>query len=216
MALTIEKSFFLKQVDPLLVAKLYLSGELLMPTSKVLIDESTITPDLEIGPNNSSEVYEIMDKNGEYIRIITTDNIKWKNPNSEYKYVCHWCRISHNGEPIIIPIKLEKDHATGNLVFSGTGNYCCFECAYADLKTKWYCGFYQKNSLYTDAETLLRFMYHLYTKKENLVASPDWVLHEKNGGALSNKDFYNSKHTYVHIPNIIMSNIKTTHIQSDK
>ena len=143
--LTTGRSFFLRQVDPLQVAKSYLAGELRLPKGKAILDNSVITPDIEVGDSYDSEIYEIVDKNGERLRLVTTDHQRWlKNGSdlSNYNYLCHWCRADHVGEPICIPIKIEREKSTGKYLFSGTGSYCCFECAYADLKTKTYCGFY--------------------------------------------------------------------------
>jgi hypothetical protein len=206
-------------VDPLEVADMYLAGTLRLPPEKIKFDNITITPDMEVGKDYTSPIYEIFDKNGESIRVVTTDHEKWINNNTDKtgkKYICHWCRIEHVGEYIILPIKIDRDISTGKLIFHGTGSYCCFECAYADLKTKWYCGPYIKDLLYSDTETLLRFMYHAYTGKSNLVASPDWILHEKNGGYLSDKDFFNEKTTYVKCANLILNTAKITYYQNTK
>ena len=214
-----DRSFFLRQVDPVQVATLYLSGKLLLPPGGISLDFTTVTPDLIVGADTNSEIYEIVDKNGEHYRLVTTDHEKWLKNGTDlnsHTYVCHWCRIGHTGTSLLIPIKIDRDTSSGKLLFYGTGTYCCFECAYADLKTKWYCGIYQRSSLYVDAETLLRYMFHKFTEKDVLRASPDWILHKKNGGPLDDNDFYNSKHTYINIPNIILSTVKTHYAQVNK
>jgi len=214
--LTTDKNFFLKQVDPITVVRSYLAGTLILPNAKIKFDSISLTPDLEVGTDYNSPVYEISDKNGEIMRIVTTDHDKWIiQDKSQQRYICYWCRIENSGEWIIIPIKIDRT-PHGKLIFSGTGSYCCFECAYADLKTKWYCNYYYRDALYVDAETLLRFMYFSYTGKLKLTASSNWILHQKNGGKLSDKDFYNDKHTYVALPNIILNQIKTTYVQTNK
>ena len=215
-----ERNFFLKQVDPVQVAEDYLSGKLKLPKDKIKFGNITITPDLDVGKDYNSPVYEIIDKNGESVRIITTDHDKWIAGSSSTtptkKYICHWCRIQNEGESVVIPVKIDRDVMTNKLIFYGTGSYCCFECAFADLKTKWYCNNFLRDALYSDSESLLRFMHYKYTDKEKLVASPNWVLHEKNGGALSDKDFFSDKTSYIPAPNIIINNIKTTYFQTNK
>lgn len=213
--LNFERNFFLKQVDPNEVVDLYLSNNLKMPLEKIKFDNLIITPDLEVGKDYYAPIYEINDKNGENIRIITTDHDKWIQ-NNNIDYICHWCRINNQGEHIILPIKVDKDISTNKLIFYGTGSYCCFECAYADLKTKWYCGYQVRDVLYSDTESILRFMYFIYTGKTNLISSPDWSLHQKNGGCLPDKDFFNEKTTYIKSPNYIINNIKITHYQTNK
>lgn len=214
-----ELTFFLRQVDPTHVATLYLSNELILPTGKIELNFTTVTPDAPVGSDSSSEIYEIVDKNGEHVRLITTDHDKWskeKNNLSDDNYLCHWCRINNTGTPLLIPIRADREISTGKLLFHGTGSYCCFECAYADLKTKWYCGPYQRNYLYVDAETLLRNMFYIFTGKTDLKASPEWFLHKKNKGPLDDNDFFNSKHTYMPIPNIVLCTAKTNYIQTNK
>jgi len=226
---TMEKNFFLKQVDPVEVFKSYSTGELRLPADKIKFDNVTISPDMEIGKDYTSPIYEITDKNGDTIRVVTTDHDKWVANNGTVErgrvltlgqiaenYVCHWCRLKYIGEHIILPIKIDRDLSTNKFIFYGTGSYCCFECAYADLKTKSHCCPYMRDSLYADGESLLRFMYKQYTGKDTLVAAPEWFLHEKNGGKLPDKDFFNSKSTYVECPNIIMNSVKVTYYQTNK
>lgn len=214
-----ERHFFLKQVDPMVVAKKYLSKSLTLPTEKITINITMPTPDIQVGKDSSSETYEIVDKSGEILRMVTTDHEKWKRNGTDKSnsgYTCHWCRASFVGEHLIIPIRIDRDLSTNKLLFSGTGSYCSFECAYASLKTKWYCGFYQRDPLYSDAETLLRFMFYRFTNKETLIAAPDWTLYYKNGGPLSDKDFYSSHHTYVPTSNIILNVAKVSYLQLEK
>lgn len=211
-------NFFLKQVDPSLVATKYLSDELKVPKSKVKFDNPVITMDLEVGTSPESEIYEIKDKNGELIRIITTDHKNWSQvstTNSLQSYKCHHCFIDYTNQYLVLPVKIERS-IDGKLIIHGTGTFCCFECAYANLKTKWYAGVYMKNYLYSDSETLLRFLYYSLTGKTNLKASPEWLLHQKHGGKLTDKDFYSTKTTYIPLPNVILSTLKTMYIASPK
>jgi hypothetical protein len=214
-ALSGELNFFLKQVDPVAVAKRYLAGTLKICTDKIKFETVDITPDLEVGTSPESEVYEIKDKNGELIRVITGGHQSWLNQDALAKFNCWHCRVEHTGRYISLPVKVDRDPSKG-LIFYGTGTYCCFECAYADLKTKWYCGVYQREYLYVDSEYLLRYMYHQLTGKSELIASPAWYLHQKNGGPLPDRDFYSSKSTYVEVPGIIIRIAKNIYTQSNK
>ncbi|HLX52304.1 MAG TPA: hypothetical protein VKR58_00085, partial [Aquella sp.] len=118
-----------------------------MPSSKVKFDESEIlTPDIPVGTSSDSEVYEIKDKSGEPIRVVTAGHKVWENQehlNGAYKYMCHGCRVEHTSPYLVLPVRAERD-SSGKLVFYGTGTYCCFECVYSDLKTKYYSGIYQR------------------------------------------------------------------------
>lgn len=219
-----DLSFFLKQVDPVSVARRYLANELKMPTTKVKFDNTTLTSDLEVGSSPNDEIYEVKDKNGELIRIITTDHKNWTQEWSASpigpgtvpgvtQYRCHRCLIEHTGPYLVTPIKIERDPA-GKLIIHGTGTFCCFECVYGHLKTKWYSSTYTRNYLYSDSETLLRFLYHLLTGKNDLKASPDWTLHQKHGGRLSDKDYYSPKTIYVPAPNVLLCTLKTMYVVS--
>src|SRR5437773_4937132 len=215
-----DKNFFLYKVDPLAVLEKYKKGTLLITFEKISIDATPLSPDLQVGTDHDSAVYEISNKYGETVRIVTTDHNKWMKEREGTpvgEYICHWCRIKNTGKALVLPLQIDRDLATGNLIFYGTGSYCCFECAYADLKTKVYPSFYYRDYLYRDSESLLRFMYFLYHKEVgNFTSAPLWTLHEKNGGELPDKDFFSNKHTYVSIPNIIINTVKTTYIQSNK
>ena len=230
-----ELSFFLRQVDPLAVAKAYLNGTLLLPKEKVKFTTSTLTQDLVIGDNIDAPAYEYIDKNGSKLKIITGNHNNWTISNEirKEKFICDWCRINYTippvppvspegtggtggtgRSPVFLPIKIEKDE--NKIYFHGIGEYCCFECVYADLKTKSYAGFYYRNSVYSDSETLLKYMNHLFTNRENLTSSPHWKLHVKNGGPLTDKDYYNSEYSYGNVANVILKPAKITYIRSEK
>ena len=178
-----DLNFFLRQVDPLLVAKSYISKTLFLPTEKFKFDDITLTQDLLIGQSPDSYAFEYTDKNGSKLKIITGNHSNWLAENKKENFICNWCRIKYNSItkiPLLLPVQIEK--LDDKLVFHGTGDYCCFECAYADLKTKCYSGFYYKDSIYSDSEGLLRYMYYLFTGRDNLIASPPWTEHINNEG----------------------------------
>jgi hypothetical protein len=225
-----DRNFFLRHVDPVLVLKKYMNGTLLVPKEKIKLDGGSLTPDLTIGPDYNSEVYEVVSKNGESIRIITTEHSKWiQNGKNSFQgdqkfnshvYICIWCRIENKGEALLIPLKIDKEVVTDKMIFYGTGSYCCFECAYAHLKTKTNVSFYYRDAVYRDSESMLRFMFYLcFGDSKKLVAAPEWTLHQKNSGGvggLPDHDFFNSRHTYVPLPNVILSTVKTMYMQTDK
>jgi len=219
-------SFFLKGVDPLQVAKDYVNKTLRFPTEKIKAPPPTLTQDLVVGNSHDDEVYEHTDKNGTKIRIITGNHNNWVSEGIDKdKFRCNWCRIEYlvskkdvqaenSRLPLLLPVKIERDDNI--LYFHGTGEYCCFGCAYAHLKTKTHTAIYYKESSYCDAETILRHMHYLFTGKETLVASPDWEKHVKNGGKLSDKDYYSSDHVYALIPGIIFRPAKVSYIRVEK
>jgi len=226
-----DLNFFLRQVDPLFVAKSYIAKTLLLPKEKFKFDDITLTQDLVVGNSPDSSAYEYIDKNGSKLRIITGNHLNWSSETLKENFVCHGCRIRYHIQgtksallsenltkivncALLLPVQIEK--VDDKLIFHGTGEYCCFECAFADLKTKCYTGFYYKDSVYSDSEGLLRYMYYLFTGKENLTASPPWTEHIDNGGNLPDKDFYNKNYTYGLLPNVILKHAKVAYIRSEK
>lgn len=209
-----DLNFFLKQVDPILVAKSYLDGSLRLPSTKIKLDSSSLTKDLDYGNSFTSPAYEIIDKNGTKIRVITINHKNWKSGILPTNYLCNWCRLEYNNDPLVLPINIE--YCDSSIICYGTGTYCSFECCYADLKTKQYCDFYSRDFIYNNSENLLRFLYGHFHGNNKLIAAPDWTLHVKNGGFLDSKDFFNEQHTYVRIPNIILQTAKTCYSQSNK
>jgi len=207
-------TFFLKQVDPIMVAQSYLAKKLLLPKEKIRINAPIITQDLEYGDSYDSPAYESMTKDGLKLRIITTDHDQWKKGILATPYICHWCRIEHKDAPLGLPIVYE--YLNKKSIYYVTGNYCSFECAYADLKTKQYCNFYCKDYIYNESEILLKNMYFNMTGKHKLYSAPHWTSHIKNGGILTDKDFYSQHHTYNRSPNIVLYPSKTSFVQIDK
>lgn len=200
-------NFFLKQVDPCVVAKNYLSGNLKLPAEKIKINQNNITPDIQCGDNAECHAYEYIDKSGTKVRSITLNHNNWvKGYNAGRKYICDWCRIEYNNYPLLLPLKMEREPPT--LIFHGIGEYCCFECVLAGLKQQYFTSFYYRNSIYLESESLLRLMYYAFTGQDNLKASPEWKSHVKNGGILEDRDFYSNKHNYVMTPNIVLKPAK--------
>lgn len=219
-----ELSFFLKQVDPVLVAKKYLTNNLTMPTTKVKFDNTTLTSDLKAGTSREDEIYEIKDKNGENLRVITLEQKNWIRSNSLLNgqssinenhaiqtYECHHCRDIFRGPYLVSPVKIEKK-SSGELIIHGTGIFCCYECVYGNHKNKHYAGIYLRNYLYADTETLIRFLYNKQTGNSDLKATPDWTSRKKFDGPLPDQDYYSSKTTYTPIPNVIICTAKSMYI----
>ena len=205
-----ELSFFLKQVDPLAVAKAYLNGTLKLPKEKFKFGVPTLTHDFVVGETIDSKIFEYIDKNGSRLRMISGNHDQYVNGQKD-EFTCYWCRVKYSGKlALLLPVSIEKDE--NGLYFHGTGEYCSFACAYAHLKTKTHVNFYYKDYAYCDAEGLLKFMHYLYTGNEHLVAAPDWTLRD----TLSEKDFYGSTNTYHLMPNVIMNPAKISFLRGEK
>src|SRR5258708_717345 len=69
--------FFLKQVDPIKVAKEYLKGTLRLPPEKIKLSYQPLKPDIEYGDSYESMAYEYVDKNGKKNKIISTGHNEW-------------------------------------------------------------------------------------------------------------------------------------------
>lgn len=137
-----------------------------------------------VSEDESKERYVISDNRGIKISFINV-----MKPSS----VCQWCRrsMSKVEEKLSIPISIKPSDDNTNTTFLGFGTYCTFECCYADLNRT-----YKHNIKFKDSSAYLNFLFDRLHPNSNLKQAPDFVLHESNGGPLSDEEFHSNSHTY--------------------
>ena len=225
-AIKITENLVIRRIDPAEMLRRYFAGEfrkVTMPTGKITISTSFVDLSQRVGTDQTSEIYRFTDKTNSG-QIIVTSN------HGQYKYAkdgsetgedrptacCLWCRREINTIPIGIPIEMETNRHTNQIVFNVEDTYDTFGCALAALKKIYSCHSMHKDPLYMDAEQLLHCLYHkMYPDKigERIVEAPDWRLLRSNGGPLEDEEYDSDLVGYVQLPNVVTLPVKRQYIK---
>lgn len=139
-----------------------------------------------VSEDENKERYVISDNRGIKVSFINV-----MKPST----ICQWCRRSMDKveQKVSIPmsIKYKSDEDNSCTTFIGHGTYCTFECCYADLNRT-----YKHNIKFKDSGTYLNFIYERLYPNKKLKQAPDFILHESNGGPLTDEEFHSDSHSY--------------------
>lgn len=230
-AIKITETLMLRRIDPVLMLRRYLAGEfrqVSIPKEKVKFSTAFVNLNQKIGSDQTSEVYRFNDKTNSGQIIVTTNHEQYKyckeisTGNNETEIsekpipYCGWCKREIKHKPIGIPISMEVDRHTNNVVFNVEDTYDKFGCALAALKRIYSCHHRYRDPKYMDAEQLLHTMYHkMYPDKigTRIKEANDWRLPKLNGGPLDDDEYDSGQYEYVEIPNLVLSPVKRQYIR---
>lgn len=139
-----------------------------------------------VSDDENKERYVISDNRGIKVSFINV-----MKPST----VCQWCRrtMSNVENKVSIPVSIKQnaENDNSNTTFLGHGTYCTFECCYADLNKT-----YKHNVKFKNSSTYLNFIFERLHPDRKLKQAPDFVLHECNGGPLTDEEYHSDTHTY--------------------
>jgi len=221
--LSCTPTFTLRGVDPLQILQQYLDGDFTKITdipSKVTAAKSTTLITQGYGADVNSEVYVYRDKNNNQQTIVTTNHDAYScvRDGKDYRPKrCRWCRrkFTQERDPVGIPTAYLKDHEGKYIFYTDQPNFDTFECALACLRRTQKIRLY-KDSLYMDSEQFLKLFCKVATGVDDLQEAKDWILYHKNGGHLTDKEYFQNTHTYRRTSNIVCLPIKVAYSQQSR
>jgi hypothetical protein len=200
--LGIQPTFYLKKIDPLSIPSKILGGEYKNVSLESVQAWKKSTKDTShqqvsvIGTNQQDKMFTYSDRNNNIFTCVTTNNF---SPNGA---TCQWCRLSFQNSWVGIPYRLEQTQTKD--YYYTEGCYCCFECAAAEVNLISKRVHILHSGLLTSSNILLETMFKSVYPDKTLICSPDFRLHERNGGALSDKDFYENKSLFLETSGIVI------------
>lgn len=209
--LGIQPTFYLKKIDPLNIPAKILSGEYKNITLEQIQGWKKIVKEIPhqtvsvIGSNQQDKIFTYSDRNNNIFTCVTTNNF------SPQGSICHWCRIPFQHSWVGIPYRLEQT-LTKNYYYT-EGCYCCFECAAAEVNLISKRMHVLHSGLLTSPNILLENMFRAVYPDKKLGCSPDFQHHEKNGGALTDKEFYENKSVYMETSGIVVVPYKKIYVR---
>lgn len=148
-AFKLKQNLIITRVDPLKLVRSLIQGTFKPQTEKVSIHVKELIPDVPIGPNETFQVYEIVNSNNRKLRVFTINHTAYLKMKEGFekggKYsdsymkslglACDWCRQPYSDIPWQMPIRFDSSTEESSYVFHGEGSYCSEQCMYADYKT---------------------------------------------------------------------------------
>jgi hypothetical protein len=209
----ISPTFYLKQIFPLLFTQKYLNGDFKhidINFLKINHKKSAINISQQveiIGNSPLSKMFTLVDRNNNSFTCVTTNNFS----DEAKETICQWCRCNFSHSWIGIPYRLEVTE--NNSIYYTDGRYCCFECCFADLTYQSNRRFNRFHGQYVSADILLEQLHERIYPNTKLYPSPHFSLHERNGGALPDKDYYSQRSIFIETTGIIILPTKRISIQ---
>jgi hypothetical protein len=209
--LGIQPTFYLKKIDPLLIPQKILNGDYknitvdFVQAWKKAVKESTHLPVSVISANPQEKMFTYSDRNNNIFTCVTTNNFSTQGS------ICQWCRLPFSHSWIGIPYRLEQSNTTD--YYYTEGCYCCFECAAAEVSLISKRIHVLHSGLLTSPNILLETMFHSVYPEKTLHSSPPFQQHEKNGGALNDKEYYENRSIYMETSGIVIVPYKKIYVK---
>jgi hypothetical protein len=200
--LGIQPTFYLKKIDPLSIPQKFMNGAYKNITFETIqswkkVSKETSQPISVIGTNKLDKIFTYSDRNNNVFTCITTNNL---NPGANQ--ICYWCRDSFSHPWIGIPYRLEQS-ISKNYYYTD-GCYCSFECASAEMDSMMKKSIILHGGLLTSPNILLKLLFHAIYPHKHLKSAPHFSYHERNGGALSDNEYYESRSYFLETSGIVI------------
>lgn len=226
--------FVLRQVNVVDLIQRYNNGEFTKvakpPSSKIDVVKSAPIMAPTYGKTMHEATCVIKDRMDKSI-IIYTSNVNnfetftKSNGTMPKGGRCDWCRRTFTQESQGIPIAYKEEEAlrlgeNGVLVsqnyyaFWDEGTYCTYRCVLADIIKFKEVGPQQRDQLYLNSESALRFRFSLqYPEAGPLKPAHDYRLLKENGGSLTDEEFDSDKYVYLRTSNVLLIPAKVAYIR---
>jgi len=186
-------TFVLTKIDPHDIFRSYISGsfkDIVSPPSRLTMKKA-IASTVSHGTDDSSETFTTKDKMGITRTMITTGHKSYESFLNDIDFKpnkCLWCRckIPDDCTAVGIPIDSIKNKA----FYCNLISHCTFECMYATLLSRSSMSPMYRDLHHSKSAYLANVMFKIVTgSEEDITPAMDWILHEENGGPLSEELF---------------------------
>ena len=210
--LGIQPTFYLKKIEPLTIPQKLFTGnykEITLDYIQGWIKTAKETsPAVSvIGTNKLDKMFTYSDRNNNVFTCVTTNNFTGENT------ICYWCRGLFSHPWVGIPYRLEQ--STTKDYFYTDGCYCCFECAAAEINTICKKSLVLHGGLLTSPNVLLNLLFSAVHPDKLLKPSLHFSQHQRNGGSLDDKEYYENRSYFMETSNIVIVPFKKVSIKTN-
>jgi hypothetical protein len=194
-------TFYLKKIDPLSIPQKLMNGDfknISMDVIKGWRKESKEPKNKisVIGTNKLDKMFTYADRNNNIFTFVTTNNFKLSAP------ICQWCRVGFSHPWIGVPYRMEQ--SVNKNYYYTDGCYCCFECVYAEINSMLKRNFVLNGGSFLSPNILLENLFREVYPNKSLKPSLPFYYHERNGGALSDKEYYENRSEYLETSGVVI------------
>lgn len=198
--LGIQPTIYLKKIDPLSVPQKIINGDYKDVTLESIQSWKKSTKETHlisvIGTNRFDKMFTYTDRNNNVFTCVTTNNFQSNGT------ICQWCRIPFQHTWIGVPYRLEQTNTKS--YYYTDGCYCCFECAMAEIESTSKKSYVLRSGLLMSPHILLENLFLSMYPNKNLHASPPFYYHERNGGSMTDKEYYENRSQLIETSGIIV------------
>jgi hypothetical protein len=198
--LGIQPTIYLKKIDPLSVPQKIINGDYKDITLETIQSWRKSTKETHqisvIGTNRLEKMFTYTDRNNNVFTCITTNNFQSNGT------ICQWCRLSFQHTWIGVPYRLEQTQS--KCYYYTDGCYCCFECAMAEVESISHKNYVLRSGLLLSPHILLENLFLSIYPNKILRASPPFYHHERNGGSMTDKEYYENRSQLIETSGIIV------------
>lgn len=204
-------TFLLKKIDPESIIRRYNLGE--FQQIRLQKESVQIKSGVQIiGSSPSENIFSFRDKNNVTQTIATTNCHQYQGVAPSTELRCEWCRKGYpSSQSIGIPTRVLRSSDT--YLFQTEGDYCCFQCALAHLRSTRGMPLRFHEIGQNDSESFLKMHHALLYPGKDLSPAPHYRLHKRNGGCLEDSEFFADQSVYTRIPCVVTQAVKQQYIK---
>lgn len=212
--------FVLRNINPYEIWRKYMAGHydnMVFDTSPISRSTVAVATLPESNDRCKERFYET--SGGVTSTIITTGQDDYEeaiksldNPqliNMSKTGLCKWCRcdlseyLSEDAYPVGVAMEMKKKGDIYVFTMIGKTKTCSGSCCLSYAKSK---------REYRQYVPLIKFLFNLIRPDQKLCDAPDWELHERNNGPLSDEEFTANSIAYIPNGNIVTLPTKSEYV----
>lgn len=229
MTTRVNPTFLLKGINPNELLNDYQNGQFSVikpsPGGKIVIAKNMIVVAPKYSDSNHEHIFSFKDKNNIDMIYATGNHTNYEIylAGGEELPVggrCDWCKEDFTHESLGYPIGYQEqtilvdDHHRVIYVFWVEGEFCCFECAFADLKRSNNQTPTYRDINIRDSETMLKMLFVIMFPNESVLQpAKDYRLLKFNKGSLDKEEWKNTKHKYFRTERVLMVPAKIEYLR---
>lgn len=119
--------------------------------------------------------------------------------------------IKENDSSYVLPNNLKPKLDSKNLMVLAEGCTCSYECTLSELDRRKHLS--PSSTYYGNSENYLRFFFNCSYPGQTLERAKDYWLSANFGGSLNSSQFHSKSHSYIQLPDIILTPVKNVYQQ---
>jgi hypothetical protein len=195
------------------------------PGGKIVIAKNMIVVAPEYGNDNTDRTFAFKDKNNINMIYATSNHINYEVYLADGGKLpiggrCDWCKEDFSHQALGYPIAQQEQselidgYYRVQYNFWVEGEFCCFECALAELRRSNSQPLTYRDVNIRDSESMLKTLFLLTYPDENILQpAKHFRLLKSRKGSMDIEEWKNSKHKYFRTERVLLMPAKVEYLQ---